>query len=214
MPVSVWTRSTVGLSALRLILPQKHQRPNNFLAIISGPKERTTRSNGPYQNHSSWRMNSMANPNLNTDELKTCIKCADSFPLSSFYKNHRNGRPRARCKTCMNKYRSKKRYIRKDPALHQAQIVRAKRSRRYRLRVQVISGYGGKCVCCSEDNYGFLTVDHVHNNGSEERSAGIAQETLYKLIIQRNFPPDYQILCYNCNCGRARFGMCPHLIAA
>jgi hypothetical protein len=30
-------------------------------------------------------------------------------------------------------------------------------------------------------------------------------------IIRENYPPEYQVLCFNCNCGRAlNGGRCPH----
>jgi hypothetical protein len=30
-------------------------------------------------------------------------------------------------------------------------------------------------------------------------------------IIKNNFPPEFQILCFNCNLGRSRSGgVCPH----
>lgn len=31
-----------------------------------------------------------------------------------------------------------------------------------------------------------------------------------KSIILRNYPPDYQILCYNCNHAKHIYKICPH----
>jgi hypothetical protein len=87
-------------------------------------------------------------------------------------------------------------------------------NRRYkkRLKDRVIKGYGGKCVCCGESNNGFLTLDHVNEDGAEERKQfGHNTQKLHNRIIREGFPSRYQLLCYNCNCGRAyNGGVCPH----
>jgi hypothetical protein len=32
-----------------------------------------------------------------------------------------------------------------------------------------------------------------------------------KSIIRNGYPPDFEILCFNCNCGKAvNGGICPH----
>lgn len=145
-----------------------------------------------------------------TNTTKTCTKCLETFPISGFYKNYRNGKPRTRCIDCFNQAADGRKQVRKDPAAFSAYVVRSKRARRRSRRRIVIAGYGNACECCGESQYDFLTIDHVNNNGSEERAAGMTQETLYKHIIESRFPQTYRVLCYNCNCGRARLGVCPH----
>jgi len=85
------------------------------------------------------------------------------------------------------------------------------------LRRQVLEHYGGKppkCACCEESEYEFLTVDHLNNDGTKERrEAGTGGHHSYRFIIRNNFPEKYQILCYNCNCGRGKLNqnfICPH----
>ena len=80
------------------------------------------------------------------------------------------------------------------------------------LRNRVIAGYGGRCICCGESIEVFLTLDHVLNNGADARKqSGYNLRTLYKRVIDDNFPPEYQLHCWNCNCGRAKNGgICPH----
>ena len=92
-------------------------------------------------------------------------------------------------------------------------------SRKYnqRLRDECFAGYGNRCACepCGETNVGFLTLDHVNRNGAEEkRTLGHSSNLqTYRLAIELGFPDDYQLLCFNCNCGRERSdGICPHLI--
>ena len=78
----------------------------------------------------------------------------------------------------------------------------------------IFNFYGHKCVCCGEQEPKFLTIDHINNNGKEDRGKGRATEwylALARKIRQGNPPTDLRILCYNCNCGRQRNGgLCPH----
>jgi hypothetical protein len=63
------------------------------------------------------------------------------------------------------------------------------------------------CVICGEKNPNFLTLDHLHNNGAEERkNHGDDMSWWFKKL---GWPEDYikenyQILCYNCNCSKGR----------
>jgi len=88
-----------------------------------------------------------------------------------------------------------------------------------KLKKSVYEGYGNKCNCCGEVEPMFLTIDHVNNDGFKDKTKGgigyrILGITLYKKIIEENFPSKYQLLCWNCNCGKARNkGVCPHEIS-
>jgi len=67
------------------------------------------------------------------------------------------------------------------------------------------------CACCGEKEFGFLTVDHVNGGGTAQRSETGGGWSFYRWLIKNDFPDGYQILCYNCNCGRAaNNGICPH----
>lgn len=83
------------------------------------------------------------------------------------------------------------------------------------LKMEVLNAYGGPvCKCCGETNAWFLTIDHINNNGAEDRKANGNRTGggLAWLLRKKGFPPGYQILCYNCNLGRARNGgICPHV---
>jgi hypothetical protein len=89
------------------------------------------------------------------------------------------------------------------------------------MRDRIISHYSNgknECACCGENTPLFLTIDHINNNGSKERmlfgkrNGSSGGHHNYRRIIKNNFPIGYQILCYNCNCGRARTEtkICPH----
>jgi hypothetical protein len=90
-----------------------------------------------------------------------------------------------------------------------------------RARLRCLIAYGGnppKCACCGESIVGFLSLDHVNNNGAAHRKllAGENQcpsAIFYRKLIKLGFPtdPPLIVLCFNCNMGRQRNGgICPH----
>lgn len=87
------------------------------------------------------------------------------------------------------------------------------KARRHELRKEIINIYGGRCVCCGEDNICFLTIDHVHNNGAKERKeqGNRGGHAFYLWLKKKGFPKeDYCIMCWNCNCAKGIYGECPH----
>lgn len=83
-----------------------------------------------------------------------------------------------------------------------------------RNRQQVYEAYGGAfCACCGESEPRFLTLDHIANDGAEHRKAVRASGPahMYTWLIKNNFPPGFQVLCWNCNLGKHfNHGVCPH----
>lgn len=81
-----------------------------------------------------------------------------------------------------------------------------------RRKEQVFDHYGRKCVCCGEARKEFLSMDHVNGGGNQHRrEAKLTNSTdLYLWIIRHNFPPDFRVLCHNCNASRGYYGYCPH----
>lgn len=100
----------------------------------------------------------------------------------------------------------------KDPRIKESQ-----RKHFRKIKREVLSHYANplKCACseCNETNLGFLTIDHILNNGAEERKR-IKGNYLYYWLRKHNYPKGYQVLCYNCNLGRAKTPnkVCPHFI--
>jgi hypothetical protein len=78
-------------------------------------------------------------------------------------------------------------------------------------RKKVIENYGNACQCCGESIYEFLTIDHVNGGGTKERET-FGVTSLISKIIRENYPDDYRVLCYNCNCSQAysKDRICPH----
>lgn len=93
------------------------------------------------------------------------------------------------------------------------QILDRKLSIRTKLRDDVLLAYGGVCVCCEEPIKEFLTVDHVNDDGSQHRALHDLKSgtMIYRWLRDNGYPPGFQTMCWNCNCGRARNGgICPH----
>ena len=83
------------------------------------------------------------------------------------------------------------------------------RDRRKRDRLAAFERYGRSCACCGEANAGFLTIDHIDGGGTKHRAEMSCQ--IYAWLRKHGYPPGFQTLCYNCNCGRgANGGICPH----
>lgn len=80
-----------------------------------------------------------------------------------------------------------------------------------KLKLEVLEAYGSKCACCGETEPLFLELDHIHNDGKVDRQRhnGLS---LMIWLKELGFPKDrYQLLCANCNQGKARNnGICPH----
>lgn len=99
-------------------------------------------------------------------------------------------------------------------AIRAAEKAKTKRNQD-RCREEVFAAYGGwKCACCGETEKLFLSIDHVENNGAEERRSGMYAASgtgFYLWLRKQNFPPGYQVLCMNCQVGKHKNGgVCPH----
>lgn len=79
--------------------------------------------------------------------------------------------------------------------------------RRLQIKHLVIEHYGGRCVCCGESIFEFLTMDHITGRKKGDRTRG---EALYRKLLRLKYPKGYQVLCWNCNAAKGLFGKCPH----
>ena len=119
------------------------------------------------------------------------------------------------CTRCKIKNDSHSKYYCNKCLKHANQI---RRKNYFKLRLEVISHYSNKtmiCACCSENNIKFLTIDHINNDGSLQRRK-IKDETgksilMYRYLKNKSFPSGFQVLCFNCNCGKStNGGKCPY----
>ena len=101
-------------------------------------------------------------------------------------------------------------------AIRAAESARTKRAQAI-CRDEVFAAYGGyKCACCGESERLFLSIDHIDNNGAEERKSGLysgSGYSFYRWLRKSGFPTGYQVLCMNCQVGKHKNGgVCPHQI--
>lgn len=72
------------------------------------------------------------------------------------------------------------------------------------LKNDILSHYNAICSCecgCREDIPGFLTIDHISGGGHKHRKE-IGSSNFYRWIKKNNYPTEFRVLCFNCNCGR------------
>lgn len=85
-----------------------------------------------------------------------------------------------------------------------------------RLRDKCFEAYGGKCYCCGLDDWRFLTIDHVWNDGHNHKYPNGKRRSgtvVYKEALAEMDSGRFRIACFNCNCARAmrgKDGLCPH----
>ncbi len=140
---------------------------------------------------------------------KACPKCDRVLPSTEFYKSSRNPDGlQGVCKSC-NRI-SARSWAQK----HSYQRNVANRKWRSDLKNEIISEYGGKCVCCEEAEPTFLSIDHINNDGGQHRKelGASSGNTMYTWLKKNRFPKDnFQLLCFNCNIGKKiAGGACPH----
>lgn len=122
------------------------------------------------------------------DELM-CYRCRAMKPISEFSDNGTKGGRESRqfksgyCRPCQSKM-----------------VVDSRAKKRIEQRAQIIEAYGGKCKCCGFSDYRALVIDHVNDDGNKERKTCLKHPNdFYRHIIKNNYPPNYQVLCANCN---------------
>lgn len=112
-------------------------------------------------------------------------------------------------------YREKTKIWYSNPINKVRQLAK-QRGRDRVLKDRVFAAYGGYiCRCCGEREYHFLSIDHINNDGAAHRKE-IGEKRggrkFYNWLIKNGFPNGFQVLCMNCNWGKARNGgVCPHL---
>jgi hypothetical protein len=84
-------------------------------------------------------------------------------------------------------------------------------------RIRAFKHYGGlRCICCGEDEFSFLSLDHVSGAGNIERAKLFGDRYqgghhIYRALRLQGYPSGYQVLCMNCQVGRRdNGGICPH----
>lgn len=130
---------------------------------------------------------------------KRCARCQQTKPLTREYwspgKGKRYGLSDGWCRKCIAAYT---------------------KVRNQEDRINAMLAYSNNspaCACCGEDRFLFLTIDHIHGNGNQHRLevTGSKRGNITAWLRKNNYPPGFQVLCFNCNMGRAaNRGECPY----
>lgn len=89
------------------------------------------------------------------------------------------------------------------------EVVRQRgREQGRKVRLEVFQHYGQRCTCCGESNLAFLTLDHINNDGKQDRES--YRGNFYFQVKKRGFPKTLQVMCWNCNQAKRIYGVCPH----
>ncbi len=107
---------------------------------------------------------------------------------ASYAKWYENNKEAAREK----KRIAMRRYRRENPGKHAIQSREAKR----KLRRSIFSVYGTVCVICGFSDQRALTLDHILNNGAEERKT-LGERGVYRRALEPQYRHEYRILCMN-----------------
>jgi len=173
-------------------------------------------------------------------ESKICRVCKEDKPLHLFNKRNRSvdGKDRL-CKKCHKQqvdrisqeklngtYQSKCRKRRlTDAEQEERRVQRLKFNKQYRKenkdqinstnnalllksKIDGIQIYGGKCQCCGESNIKFLTLEHL--SGRDKTKKRRTGKMAWNIARLEGYPDTYTVLCYNCNCAKGVYGICPH----
>ena len=101
-----------------------------------------------------------------------------------------------RCENRNRVNKSASKHYHKDPSKHNKAVHKA----RAKVRLDMIVEYGGECKNCEISDIDVLEIDHINNNGAEDRRNNLYGYNLYRHLKKIGYPKDkYQLLCKNCN---------------
>lgn len=106
----------------------------------------------------------------------------------------------------------RKQYARKYREQNPERVSKSRRQAERKRKMAAFDAYGGRaCKCCGETILTFLTIDHINGCSPEKREEQGLGSGLYSWLKKHNYPPGFQVLCFNCNLGRQiNGGICPH----
>lgn len=74
------------------------------------------------------------------------------------------------------------------------------------MKLKVLNHYGKICSWCKEDDTESLEMDHIDNSGNCDRRKSWRFKTIYRFLIDNNYPKSFQVLCANCNFSKSLNG--------
>lgn len=153
-------------------------------------------------------------------DTKICKRCMASKPISSFGSKGRrlkNGQLQRSniCRKCVKSASSANNQCvecsrpvvsgQRRCEFHGSQRSKYVSKKRAAAKRVVFDHYGPKCNYCGESREVFLTLDHVNDDGNVHRRT-VSTAQIYHWLVKNEFPDEFQILCYNCNCAKAKIG--------
>ena len=142
------------------------------------------------------------------------LKPVDGLTWKQRNRDAVNARRRALYAADPEKHRARQRNYKTSDAKPNVLAYNRRWSADYRaaLKSEMHAAYGGKCNCCGEREPLFLQLDHVYNDGHVDRKENKTSAKLWARLKKMGWPKDrYQLLCANCNHGKAmNGGVCPH----
>ena len=149
-----------------------------------------------------------------------CRKCGIKLTDKNWYASNKK-RYSYICKKCnyeltknwqQNNRDKCNQYTKKWQQDNRVRYNQSQRESNHRFKDEVINEYGGKCVCCGETRKEFLSIDHIDGDGSKHRKeiGARTSDEFYRWLKQNNYPEGFQVLCFNCNCGKGSYSVCPH----
>src|SRR4051812_8148038 len=72
-------------------------------------------------------------------------------------------------------------------------------------RALVFNHYGVRCEWCRDSFIDVLTIDHIDGGGRRHR-AELKGNSIYKWLIDNEFPTGFQTLCAGCNSVKGKNG--------
>jgi len=147
----------------------------------------------------SWSCGCIAHEGKPRPDFKVCNRCRDKFPFTDEFFAKKPGFRWGLAPICRTCWRP---------------IARARHLRfRRRLKLEVLSHYSHgepRCACCGIKEIEFLTLDHINDDGKEDRKNHGLGAVFYARMKKLGYPDHLQVLCFNCNIARSHFGVCPH----
>lgn len=101
----------------------------------------------------------------------------------------------------------KRRLRKNDPQRYREIVKRCER----KIKTEMVEAYGGKCSCCGETEFDFLTLEHLNRDGKAHRDEVGQGIAIWRDLKRRGWPKEgYTIYCWNCNMATSRGAICPH----
>lgn len=121
-----------------------------------------------------------------------CIECHSDI-AKIYYQNNKESKL-----ISARKYReNNKSKIKEYYDLNKIELTKKARKIKQNLKEKLFSMYGDKCALCDFSDKRALSLDHIKNNGSLERSL-LGEFGVLKKAASKYAPDEYRTLCMNC----------------